>query len=74
MKEHLSIISDDLNHGIITEKEARTKLLKLFGISGEASQLEEDVFKLVNSYCDNGLKKFELVKKMEWITSNCKIS
>lgn len=33
MKEQLTIISDDLNHGIITEKEARTKLLILFGVS-----------------------------------------
>ena len=32
MKEQLTIISDDLNHGIITEKEARTKLLFLFGV------------------------------------------
>ena len=32
MKEQLTIISDDLNHGIITEKEARTKLLILFGV------------------------------------------
>jgi hypothetical protein len=34
MKEQLTIISDDLNHGIITEEEARTKLLILFGVSG----------------------------------------
>lgn len=34
MKEQLTIISDDLNHGIITEKEARTKLLILLGVSG----------------------------------------
>lgn len=32
MKEQLTIISDDLNHGIITEKEAETKLLILFGV------------------------------------------
>ena len=50
MKEQLTIISDDLNHGIITENEARTKLLILFGVSGSASQLEEDAFKLINSY------------------------
>jgi hypothetical protein len=37
MKEQLTIISDDLNHGIITEKEARTKLLILFGVSGSAT-------------------------------------
>lgn len=36
MKEQLTIISDDLNHGIITEEEARTKLLILLGVSGSA--------------------------------------
>jgi len=74
MKEQLTIISDDLNHGIITEKEARTKLLILFGVSGSASQLEEDTFNLINGYCKNGLKKPDLVKKMEWITGSCKMS
>jgi hypothetical protein len=74
MKEQLTIISDDLNHGIITENEARTKLLILLGVSGRASQLEEDAFKLINSYCKNGLKKPDLVKKMEWITGSCKMS
>jgi hypothetical protein len=26
------------------------------------------------SYCKNGLKKPDLVKKMEWITGSCKMS
>ena len=43
MKEQLTIISDDLNHGIITEKEARTKLLILFGVSGSAFDSEEEL-------------------------------
>ena len=34
MKEQLTIISDDLNYDIITEEEARTKLLILLGVSG----------------------------------------
>lgn len=34
MKTELTIISDDLNHGIITEKEARTLLLDLLGVMG----------------------------------------
>ncbi len=33
MKEQLTIISDDLNHGIITELEARKQLLILLGVS-----------------------------------------
>lgn len=34
MKTELTIISDDLNHGIIDEKEARTLLLSLLGVGG----------------------------------------
>ena len=33
MKEKLTIISDDLNHGIIDEKEAKNLLLGLLGVS-----------------------------------------
>jgi len=33
MKDQLTIISDDLNYDIITEEEARTKLLILLGVS-----------------------------------------
>lgn len=33
MKTELTIISDDLNHGIIDEKKARTLLLDLLGVS-----------------------------------------
>lgn len=34
MKTELTIISDDFNHGIIDEKEARTLLLGLLGVRG----------------------------------------
>lgn len=33
MKTELTIISDDLNHGIIDEKKARTLLLDLLGVN-----------------------------------------
>ena len=39
MKEQITIISDDLNHGIITEKEAQAKLLILFGVSSRRELL-----------------------------------
>ena len=46
MKTELTIISDDLNHGIIDEKKARTLLLDLLGVSKSVKiallqQLEE---------------------------------
>jgi hypothetical protein len=74
MKIELTIISDDLNHGIITEKEARTLLLGLLGVGGSASQFEEDTFKLINAYVNEGLSKPDLVRKMKWITGSCEMS
>lgn len=44
MKTELTIISDDLNHGIIDEKEARTLLLGLLGVSNRFS-FEKLIFK-----------------------------
>lgn len=49
MKEQLTIISDDLNHGIITEKEAQAKLLILFGVSVSLPDTDE-LFKLAHDY------------------------
>lgn len=74
MKTELTIISDDLNHGIIDEKEARTLLLGLLSVGGSASQFEEDTFKLINAYVNEGLSKPDLVRKMKWITGSCEMS
>ena len=41
MKTELTIISDDLNHGVIDEKKVRTLLLDLFGVSGSLPSLED---------------------------------
>lgn len=41
MKDKLTIISDDLNYDIIDEKEARTLLLDLLGVSKRFSEMEE---------------------------------
>lgn len=74
MKTELTIISDDLNHGIIDEKEARALLLGLLGVGGSASQFEEDTFNLINAYVNEGLSKPDLVRKMKWITGSCEMS
>lgn len=42
MKTELTIISDDLNHGIIDENEARTLLLGLLGVSKRFYWLKPD--------------------------------
>lgn len=41
MKAELTIISDDLNHGIIDEKQARNLLLDLLGVSGSLPSLDD---------------------------------
>jgi len=43
-------------------------------VSGSASDFEKDLGKLINDYVKAGLKKPDLVKKMEWMTGNCKFS
>ena len=42
MKTELTIISDDLNHGIIDENEARTLLLGLLGVRKRFYWLKPD--------------------------------
>jgi len=58
MKDKLTIISDDLNHDIITELEARKQLLILLGVSGveelnqkidnNISRIKADIKKKIN--------------------------
>lgn len=73
-KEKLTIISDNLNHSIITEQEARKQICVLLGVGGSASQFEEDTFKLINAYVNEGLSKPDLVRKMKWIIGSCEMS
>ena len=53
---------------------SQNKALNLHGVSGNASDFEKDLGKLINEYVNAGLKKPDLVKKMEWMTGNCKFS
>ena len=61
----------DANHYFNSYK---TEQLNLSGVGSSGSEFEKDLFKLINNYCKNGLKKPELVKKMEWVLGSCKIS
>ena len=74
MKTELLKIAQDLEQGTITDKEARKLLLGLLGVGGSASQFEEDTFKLINAYVNEGLSKPDLVRKMKWITGSCEMS
>ena len=74
MKTELSKIAKDLEHGTITDREARKLLLGLLGVGGSALQFTDDMFKLINAYAKNGLSKPDLVSAMEWMTGSCKMS
>ena len=74
MKTELSKIAQDLEQGRIDETEAQDLLLGLLSVGGSASQFEEDTFKLINAYVNEGLSKPDLVRKMKWITGSCEMS
>jgi hypothetical protein len=41
---------------------------------GVANDFEHELFKLINFYAKNGLKKPDLVNKMEYVTKSCVMS
>jgi hypothetical protein len=43
-------------------------------ITGNASDFEKDLFKLINSYCSKGLSKADLIHKMKYVSKSCKLS
>lgn len=61
-------------NGEITLMEAQRQLLLLFSVSGSASDFERELYKLINSYVSAGLKKPDLVHKMEYVTQSCRVS
>lgn len=73
-KTKLLEIAQALDLGSIDEKKARTLLLGLLSVGGSSSQFEEDTFKLINAYVNEGLSKPDLVRKMKWITGSCEMS
>lgn len=40
----------------------------------DPTDFEKKLFKFVNLYVSNGLKKPDLVSKMEWVLGSCKMS
>ena len=43
-------------------------------ISGSATDLEVDLYNLVNDYVKAGLKKSDLVHTMQYVTESCRVS
>ena len=60
MKDQLTIISDDLNHGLITEKEARKKLLILFGVIENFPQNIHEIAKLRDKIYSESIATMEM--------------
>ena len=74
MKKELLKIAQDLKQGVVNDQEARKLLFCLLSVGGSASRFEQDVFKLINAYINEGLSKPDLVRKMKWITGSCEMS
>ena len=49
-------------------------LLQQHIVSGSASDFEKDLYELINQYVSAGLKKPDLVHKMEYVTQSCRVS
>lgn len=43
-------------------------------VGGSASDFERELYKLINEYVSAGLKKPDLVHKMEYVTQSCRVS
>ena len=58
----------------LENEQPKNKALNIANVSGDADDFEKDLGKLITDYVKIGLKKIDLVKKMEWMTGNCKFS
>ena len=54
--------------------EAQKQALRKTDVSGSASDFERELYKLINAYVSAGLKKPDLVHKMEYVTQSCRVS
>lgn len=50
------------------------KNLTLPQVSGSASDFEKQLYKLITDYVKAGLKKSDLVSKLEYVTQSCRVS
>lgn len=54
--------------------QAPKQALRKTDVSGSASDFERELYKLINAYVSAGLKKPDLVHKMEYVTQSCRVS
>ena len=43
-------------------------------VSGSATDFEVELYRLINRYVDAGLKKPDLIHKMQYVTLSCRVS
>jgi hypothetical protein len=43
-------------------------------VSGSANDFEIELYKLINKYAFAGLKKPDLIHKLEYVTQSCRVS
>ncbi len=68
------LTADDLHYcKLLTENESKNYFVQA-GVSGSAFDFEMELYKLINRYADAGLKKPDLVSKMEYVTQSCRVS
>lgn len=66
--------SKNMNKKTITPFKLKTANIIKPDVSGSASDFEMELYKLINRYVDAGLKKPDLVSKMEYVTQSCRVS
>ena len=52
----------------------KSKALNISVVSGCASDFEKDLHKLIDTHCKKGLKKSDLVHKMQYVTKSVQLS
>ena len=54
--------------------DSKVKKLNIPAVSGRATDFEVELYRLINQYVDAGLKKPDLIHKMEYATQSCRVS
>ena len=74
----ISVTEKSMPNGKYGTFKVEKESIKLFneteGGRGLANDFEHELFKLINFYAKNGLKKPDLVSKMEYVTKSCVMS
>jgi hypothetical protein len=58
----------------MNSNEPQDPQLNIGDVSGSASDFERELYKLINAYVSAGLKKPDLINKMEYVTQSCRVS